>query len=69
MQLIFTKPWLHAFSGLSINLSAGWLLAAFIGPNVSFPENLKQFIVLTVHVGFAIVCLLLTVWLEKELEK
>lgn len=62
------RPWLKAFSGLFINLSAAWLAAAFIGPNVSFPNSPKDYIVLTMQVGFAIVALLLTVQFEKELE-
>lgn len=69
MQRFLTKPWLRAFSGLSINLSAGWFGVVFIGPNVSFPKNLWDFAVLTADIILAIVFLLVTVWCEKELQK
>lgn len=69
MEKFLKRPWLKAYSGLSINLSAALLAVAFIGPNISFPANPSEFISLLMYVGFAIMFLLITVWIEKELEK
>ena len=69
IERLFTRPWLKAYSGLSINISAGFLGVVFIGPNVSFPKNLWDFSILTVDIILAILFLLVTVWCEKELDK
>lgn len=63
------RPWLRALSGLSINISAAWFALAFIGPNVSFPDSPEDFLKLTLNIVFGIVFLLLTVYLERRLEK
>lgn len=68
MQRFLTKPWLRAFSGLSINISAGWFGVAFIGPNVSFPSTLWEILVLTWNITLGIIFLLLTVFIERILE-
>lgn len=66
---LFTRPWLKAYSGLSINISAGFFLGVFIGPNISLPQSTKDFVVLFSYVGFGIVFLLLTVFFEREIER
>jgi|GEM_PF-2189454 len=63
------RPWLRAFSGLFINISAAWFASSFIGTNISFPQTIFQFFALTLQIGFGIVFLLLTVRIEKELGK
>lgn len=63
------RPWIKAFSGLSINISAAWFAVPFIGPSISFPNDKSDFLVLTSDIGFGIVFLLLTVWCEGKLEK
>ncbi|HBQ50694.1 hypothetical protein A3B42_00895 [Candidatus Daviesbacteria bacterium RIFCSPLOWO2_01_FULL_38_10] len=62
-------PYLKAFSGLSINISAAWFASAFIGTNLAFPRTAIAFIQLTSTILFGIVFLLATVLFEKELEK
>lgn len=62
-------PYLKAFSGLSINISAGWLIAPFIGTNISFPDNLGSLIVLIADIILGILFLLITVWCERKLER
>ena len=62
------RPWLRAFSGLSINLSAAWLAAPVIGPNVSLPKSIWDFLILTLNIILAIVFLLLSVWCERKLK-
>jgi len=69
MERLFTKPWLRAFAGLTINISAAWFAVAFIGPNVSLPSNLWEIFVLTWNIFFGIVFLLLTVSIERRLEQ
>lgn len=61
-------PWLKAFSGLSINLSAAFLATPFIGLNIAFPNNVGQFFILTLHIVFAIVFLLLSILCERKLD-
>lgn len=63
------RPWLRALSGLFINISAAFFVAAFIGPTILFPKNPEQFVSLTLNIGFGILFLLTTVMLERMLEK
>lgn len=63
------RPWLRALSGLSINISAAWFANAFIGPNISLPRNTAEIFSLTLSLVLGIVFLLITVWLERKLEK
>lgn len=63
------RPWLKALSGLFINISAAWFALAFIGPNVAFPKSPIEFVLLTSYMIFGILFLVLTVFLERGLEK
>lgn len=69
MKALFTKPWLRAYSGLSINISATFFVGSIIGPNISLPQSTKDFVVLLSYVGFGILFLFLTAFLEKEIER
>ena len=64
-----TKPWLKAFSGLSINISAGWFAILLIGPSVAFPDTGPEILALIRSIVNGIIYLLITVVLEQELEK
>ena len=64
-----TKPWLKAYSGLSINISAAWFIAPFIGSNVSLPDSIWDFLVLSWDLTFGILFLLTAVWCERRLGK
>ena len=63
------RPWLRALSGLSINFSAAWLVLPFIGSSVSFPQDILDFLVLTLNIVLGIIFLLLTVLIERRLEE
>lgn len=64
----YTKPWLKTFSGLSLNLSAGFLGAVVILPNLFPVKTLSDFLVLTFNLFFGIIFMLLTVRFEEILE-
>lgn len=61
-----TKAGLRTLSGLSINISAGWVGLAFLTPNftdLSKPESIS---ILIRDIFFGIVFLLLTFFLERK---
>lgn len=62
-----SKPWLKALSGLSINISAAWFVVPFIGPSVSFPNSIWDFLVLIGNISLGIIFLLISVKLEEEI--
>ena len=66
---IYHRPLLRALSGFFGNISAAWFAIPFIGSGISFPKDIKDFFVLTLDIGFAIVFLIISVLCEKELEK
>lgn len=68
MDRFLTRPYLKAYSGLAINLSAALLAAPFIGYTISLPKTFQEFAILIVDFGVAIMLLLFTVWCEKKLE-
>lgn len=55
---------LKSFTGLSVNLSATWVVLAFITPNFSSLDNPDAVYVLLFDLGFAILFLVLSVILE-----
>lgn len=63
------RPFLRAFSGLSINISAAWFAVPFIGTSIAFPNDLLSFRTLIASILFGILFLLVTVWFERKLEK
>lgn len=69
MEQFLAIPWLKAYAGLSINISAAYFAVAFIGSNIVFPYDLNKFLVLIWNIIFGIVFLLITVKCEKEIEK
>lgn len=69
MESFFPKPWIKALSGLFINLSAGWFGAALISFNFLEFSKEGSFWVLMYDVVLGMLFLLLTVRLEKYLEK
>lgn len=69
MEILLTRSWLKAFSGLLINLSAALLVAPFIGYTIALPQTFNEFAILLVDFGTAIIFLLLTVWCEKRLDR
>lgn len=56
---------LHAFSGLSINLSAVYITLAFITPNFIGLQEKDAFIILTFDIFLAIVFLIINIILER----
>lgn len=69
MDRFLTQPWLKAYSGLSINLSAGYFAAVFIVQGIEQTQYQARFLILTLNIVLGIVFLLLTVWCERRLEK
>lgn len=69
MDVFLTKPWLKALSGLSINISAAWFIAPVIGSNISFPESFSVLRILVFDIVLGIIFLLITVLIEKGIEK
>lgn len=69
MRRRIPKYWLRSFSALAVNLSAGWFALTIIGTNISFPQNPDEYFSLTANLVFGIVYLLISVLLEKEIER
>jgi len=69
VERFIAKPWLKAYSGLSINISAAFFISAFVGLTIAFPKNIIEFVGLTANVLSAILFLLITVLCEREIEK
>ncbi len=65
MEIIFSKPWLKAFSTLSINLSAGSFALAFITPNFANINNAGAILFLIRNIIFGIVFFAITVFIES----
>lgn len=65
---VYRNPFLKALSGLSINISAAWFVAPFIGPTISFPKNYLDIVVLTADLVLGIVFLILTIICERKLK-
>lgn len=63
------RPWLKALSSLSINISAAWFGVVIIAPNFLPLEGLKSLLLLTADVSAGILFLIVTVRLERRLEK
>lgn len=59
--------WLSAISDLFINLSAGWLAAAFITPNFSRKKGASKFVALTFDLAASILFLVTAVKLKELL--
>ena len=68
MKVKLTHPWLKAFAGLTINLSAGWYGAVLILPNFSPIKTTADFLTLIYDLLFGTIFLVLSVWCEKNLE-
>lgn len=69
MERFLTKPYLKAYAGLAINLSAALLVIPFVGYTIALPKTFQEFVILLVDFGVAIMLLLFTVWCEKMLER
>lgn len=69
MRKFLTKPWLRSWSGLSINISAAWFVAPFIGANLTIPTSIWKLAVLIADLLLGIMFLLITVWCERRLQK
>ncbi len=65
MEKLFSKSWLKAFSGLSINLSAGSFALAFITPNFANVNNAEAILFLIRNILFGIVFFAITVFIES----
>lgn len=65
----YYRPFLKVTSAFFVNLSVVLFTVVFIGPNISFPQDVKDFVVLTSYILFGIVCLVLALWCEKEIEQ
>jgi len=69
MKNLLDKPWLKAYSGLSINISAAWFGTVFVGPFISLPRTKNEFTLLIWATALGIIFLLLSVWCERRLIK
>lgn len=69
LSILFTKSWLRAYSGLSINLSAAWFGLAIVTPNFSDITTMEGFLTLTRDIMFGIIFLVTCVRIEEFLEK
>lgn len=69
MKMFSSRPWLRAFSGLFINISAGWFGLAFITPNVTNIRTGEAILVLIGDVFYGILFLLVVVEIEQSLER
>ena len=68
INMFISKPWLRAFSGLFINLSALWFSLAFITPNFTSLNKLDALAILTGDIVSAILSLVSTVKIEEFLD-
>ena len=62
---IFDFDSLLALSDLFINLSAGWLGAAFITPNFSKKKGIEKIMTLIFDLILAIFCLVTAIYIKK----
>lgn len=69
MRILLTKPWLKAWSGLFINISAALIIAPLVSVTIAFPKDSNEFLVLLINLIGAIMFLLLTVKCEERLVK
>jgi len=69
MRIFLDKAWLRALAGLSINFSAAFFLAPFIGVNFSIPDSILDGFVLIGNIGIGIIFLWMTVKLERRIKK
>lgn len=67
MKIFFTKSWLRVLSGLFTNLSAGMLGVVIIAPNFLPLDSPVRFLLLTYDLIFAIVFLIIAVFLDEKL--
>lgn len=65
----YSRAIMRALSGLSVNISAIFFAAAFIGPNLSFPRTPDQVFSLTMNIVFGILFLVISIILEGKLDK
>lgn len=68
MEKLRSKPYLRAFSGLFVNLSAAWFSAVFVTPGLSDFDALSRFLVLTEDIAFGTIFLMATIKLGELLE-
>lgn len=68
MDLNISRPWLKSLSGLFINLSATWIAITFITPNFIKASLFEVIFLVLKNIGFAIILLLVSIELEKNLE-
>ena len=66
---LFTEPWLRAYSGLFINISAAFFVAPFIGLTIAIPKSHLELILLIADLFIGIMFLLLTVKCEERLKR
>lgn len=59
------KTFLAVLSDLFINLSAGWFGVVVIVPNFTKEKGIKKFLILTIDIAFAIVCLVISYLLRR----
>lgn len=69
MNRFLTQPWLKAYSGLFINISAALIITPLVGYSVSLPKNLIEFGMLFADLVSGIIFLLLTVKCEERIKK
>lgn len=60
------KASIRAFSGLSINLSAGWFGATLIIPAIQTPGQQQDVLALFFNIVLGILALLITIYLERK---
>lgn len=68
MEVFFTRPWLKAFSAVSINLASGYFALGFITPNFLNPTTSQAIRTLTQDIIFGIVFLLISVMLNQIID-
>lgn len=68
MEILFTKPWLKAFSGLFINFSAGYFGLTFIAANFTPFSVPNTLVILTWNLLFGIVFFIASVKTEEILD-
>lgn len=67
MNFIFTKPWLKSLSGLFINISAAWFMAAALTTNITKLQKTESYIILCYYLIAGLLYLLLSVKIEEIL--
>lgn len=67
MVFLFTRPWLRSLSGLFINISAGWFMAAALTTNITNLQKIEFYIILFYYLISGLLYLLLSVKIEEIL--